>query len=160
MLEPNRIFALVEKADGVDPTYLSIDRGESWSLMVAQLGSTDSDIAGTQGWYDLMVHAHPTNAEHAFMGGVGLYRLRQTGGSSERNVFDGVDEEGTESFLDFVNFGANHLGGGLRLGLEEDIPTITEDKMVSVEVRFGPGKSQNAHRFVPPDQAGVDFLDS
>jgi len=158
-LEPNRIFALVEKADGVDPTYVSLDRGASWSLMVAASGSPDSDIAGTQGWYDLMVHAHPTIAEHAFMGGIRLYRLRQTGGTSERGVFDGVDEDGTESFLDFVNFGANHLRGGLRLGLEEGPPTITEDKMVTVEIRFGPGKSQNAHRFVPPDQPGVDFLD-
>jgi photosystem II stability/assembly factor-like uncharacterized protein len=158
-LEPSRIFALVEKGDGVDPTYVSVDRGETWSLMVAQGGSDDSDIAGTQGWYDLMVHAHPTIADHAFMGGIALYRLRQTGGSSARNVFGGVDEEGTESFLDFVNFGASHLGGGLRLGLEEDVPTITEDKMVSVEVRYGPDRSQNAHRFVPPDQSGVDFLD-
>lgn len=158
-LEPNRLFALVEKADGVDPTYTSIDRGATWSLMIAQSGSDDSDIAGSQGWYDLMVHAHPTIADHAFMGGIALYRLRQTGGSSERSVFQGVDEENTASFLDFVNFGASHLGGGLRLGLEEDIPTITEDKMVSVEVRFGPGRSQNAHRFVPPDQPGVDFLD-
>jgi len=29
--------------------------------------------------------------------------------------------------------------------------------MVPVEVRFGPGKSQMAHRFVPPDEAGVAF---
>lgn len=158
-LEPNRLFALVEKSDGVDPTYVSTDRGQTWSLMAASPGSSDADIAGTQGWYDLMVHAHPTIADRAFMGGIALYSLRQTGGTSERSVFDGVDEEGTTSFLDFVNFGANHLGGGLRLGLEEDVPTITEDLMVSVEVRFGPGRSQNAHRFIPPDQPGVDFLD-
>lgn len=158
-VEPSRVYALIEKGDGTDPTYVSLDRGATWTLMVAASGSLDSDIAGSQGWYDLMVHAHPVVADHVFLGGIGLYRLRQTGGSTERAFLNSVDEENTASFLDFVNFGAAHLGGALRLGFEEDNPTISESDMVSVEVRFGPGRSQMAHRFVPPDQSGVDFID-
>ena len=33
---PDTDPALVEKADGIDPTYVSIDRGETWSVMVSQ----------------------------------------------------------------------------------------------------------------------------
>lgn len=158
-VEPNRLYALVENGSGIDPTYVSVDRGETWSLMAAGTGTTNADIAGTQGWYDLLVHAHPAFVDRAFMGGIGLYRLNQTGDTSLRMFFDGADQENTESFLSFVNFGAPHLGGGLRLGIEEEESTITEEQMVSVEVRFGLGKAQMAHRYVPADQSGVDFVD-
>lgn len=157
--DPKRLYALVESGDGVDPTYVSTDGAESWVELIPAEGSLDADIAGTQGWYDLMVHAHPADPERVFLGGVGLYRQRQSGGSSVRTIFNGVDQENTADFLSFINFGASHLGGGLRLGTEEDESTITEGQMVAVEVRFGPGKSQKAHRYVPPDQAGVAFAD-
>ena len=157
--DPQRLYALVESADGVDPTYVSADGAESWVELMPAEGSLDADIAGTQGWYDLMVHAHPADPERVFLGGIGLYRQRQSGGSSVRSIFNGVDQENTESFLSFINFGASHLGGGLRLGTEEDESTITEGQMVAVEIRFGPGRSQKAHRFVPPDQSGVAFAD-
>lgn len=157
--DPARLYALVESADGVDPTYVSNDRADTWVELVAASGSSNTDIAGTQGWYDLMVHAHPADPERVFLGGIGLYRQNQTGGSSLRTFFNGVDEENTASFLSFVNFGASHLGGGLRLGTEEEESTITAQQMVAVEVRFGAGKTQMAHRFVPADQSGVDFVD-
>jgi len=157
--DPNRLYALVESSDGVDPTYVTTDKAGNWVQLVASDGSLDVDIAGTQGWYDLMVHAHPADPERVFLGGIGLYRQRQSGGSSRRAYFDGVDEENTDSFLSFVNFGADHLGGGLRLGTEEEESTISAEQMVAVEVRFGPGRSQQAHRYVPADQSGVDFVD-
>jgi hypothetical protein len=157
--DPARLYALVESAEGADPTYVSTDRAATWVELVAAGGSSNADIAGTQGWYDLMVHAHPADPERVFLGGIQLYGLRQSAGSSVRSVFGGADEDNTRSFLSFVDFGATHLGGGLRLGTEEEESTITENRMVSVEVRFGAGQSQMAHRFVPEDAAGVDFVD-
>ncbi|MDE2995204.1 MAG: T9SS type A sorting domain-containing protein [Bacteroidota bacterium] len=155
---PSVLYALVESRGGVDPTYVSQDGAASWQPFLPAAGSADTDIAGTQGWYDLAVHAHPFDEHAVFMGGIRMYRLQAQGIQNVRS-FSGVEEDGTESFLTFVNFGANHLGGGLRLGTEEEESTIGEDEMVSVEVRFGPGRTQKAHRFVPPDQGGVDFVD-
>ncbi len=154
---PARLFAMVESSDGVDPIYVSNNRGELWVAAV-QVGNTETDVAGTQGWYDLMVKAHPFDEDVAFLGGVALYRFTVTG-SQTAKVFLGATENGTDSFMDYVNFGAQYLGGGMRLGIDEPESTITLEKMVSVEVRFGSGRSQKAHRFTPPDQSGVDFAD-
>ena len=157
--DPATLFALVESSAGTDPTYVSSDRGESWLELVAANGSSNADIAGTQGWYDLMVHAHPADPDRVFLGGIALYGQRQTGGSAVRWRFDGADQENTMSFLSFFNFQAEYLGGGLRLGTDEEESTIFEAQMVAVEIRFGPERSQMAHRFVPPDEPGVAFAD-
>jgi hypothetical protein len=45
------------------------------------------------------------------------------------------------SFLSLVNFGAAFAGGALEAGAAAN---------ASVEVRFGPGRSQMAHRFMVP----------
>ena len=92
------------------------------------------------------------------MGGIRMYRLTAGASTTTLNLFTGADQEGTEAFMTFVNFGASHLGGGLRLGTEEEESTIRASEMVSVEIRFGPGRSQMAHRFVPPDQSELTSL--
>ncbi len=153
----NRLFALAESAENPDPIYVSDNAGLTWTQFVDNNTTNPIDIAGTQGWYDLAVKAHPFNENIVFMGGVWLYRITLTG-SSTASVFT-VNQNGTAPFLSFVNFGADHLNGGLRLGTEEAESTITPDKMVPVEVRFGPGISQRAHRFVPPDVSGVALSD-
>lgn len=159
--DPATLFALVEDRSegGTDPVYISRNGGENWLPFLPMSGSFNPDIAGEQGWYDQMVHAHPFDPDVVFMGGIQMYRLTGRNTTTTLRRFLGVNQEGTQSFLDFVDFGASHLGGGLRLGTEEEESTISEASMVSVEIRFGPGRSQMAHRFVPPDQSGVDFVD-
>ncbi|MDA0874693.1 MAG: T9SS type A sorting domain-containing protein [Bacteroidetes bacterium] len=158
-LEPGLIYALVENADGVDPVYQSDDGGELWMPYLAAPGTTLSDIAGSQGWYDLMVHPHPKDKDRVFLGGIDLYRAQRTAGTTQAGFLQNAEEINTESFLSFVNFSAAHLRGGLRVGTQEDESTIQPEDMVSVEVRFGPGRSQMAHRFVPRDTSGVNFAD-
>ena len=159
--EPSTLFALAENSrpNQNDPAYISKDRGDSWLPFLPEPGSFNPDIAGDQGWYNQVVHAHPFDPNVVFMGGIRMYRLTAGASTTTLNLFTGADQEGTEAFMTFVNFGASHLGGGLRLGTEEEESTIRASEMVSVEIRFGPGRSQMAHRFVPPDQSGVDFID-
>ena len=68
-----------------------------------------------------------------------------------------ADTSGTASFMDFVNFGGRYLGGGMSTGDLEDGTDLLSGDWVSVEIRFGPGKQQKAHRFTVPegDGAGV-----
>ena len=156
--DPARLYALVESIGGQDPVYVSKDRGEVWLPFQQATITPAIDIALDQGWYDQMVTPHPFDADVVFMGGIRIHRLTVSG-SRDISYLVGVDEEGTSTFLSFINFMADHLGGALRLGTEEPESTISPSQMVSVEVRFGAGLSQFAHRFVPPDMAGVDFAD-
>lgn len=152
---PDRLIALVQNDTGPDPIYFSDNGAANWVPFSVTNTGTAIDVAGDQGWYDLMVKAHPFNPDIVFLGGIGLYRATVTG-STDQGQFT-VNQNGTQPFLSFINFSGGQLGGGLRLGTDEPESTITPEKMVPVEVRFGPGKSQMAHRFVPPDQAGVAF---
>ena len=156
--DPARLYALVESGDGPDPVYVSKDRAGLWLPFQQANLSPAIDIAGSQGWYDQMVTPHPFDANVVFMGGLRIHRLTETG-SRDVSYFIGVEEEGTSPFLSFINFTAPQFGGALRLGTEEEESTISASQMVSVEVRFGSGLSQFAHRFVPPDVSGVDFAD-
>ena len=156
-VNPNRLIALVENTDGPEPIYFSDNAAATWVPFLVTTTGAAVDIAGTQGWYDLMVKAHPFNQDIVFLGGIALYKATITDSAMQSTFM--ASQNGTGQFMSFVNFGGGQLGGGLRLGTDESESTITPEKMVPVEVRFGPGRSQMAHRFVPPDQAGVALSD-
>jgi len=157
---PSRLFALVEASgeNEQDPVYISSNRADLWIPYEQLAGTSAIDIATSQGWYDQVVMPHPFDPDVVFMGGVRMYRLSMEGEKTVRYL-SGIDQENTSQFLSFINFGATHLGGGLRIGTQEEESTIRPSQMVSVEVRFGGGISQMAHRFVPPDQSGVELSD-
>ena len=155
-IKVDRLFALAESQDAEDPIYLSDNGGLIWTKITDNNTFNPVDIAGKQGWYDLAVLAHPFDVNQVFLGGIHLFRATLTS-TSLSQVF-ASEQNNTASFLSFVNFGGDHLNGGLRLGTEEPESTITSDKMVPVEIRFGLGKSQRAHRFVPPDESGIDLV--
>lgn len=147
---PTRLFAMMENSVGPDKVFISDNEGLLWSRF-SDINMVN--VAGTQGWYDLMVKAHPFDQNIVFLGGIGLYKATLTGTTTANSFL--VYENNTTSFLDVVDFGGGYFNGGLRLGTDEPTSTILAESMVPVEIRFGPGKKQLAHRFVPPDQAGV-----
>lgn len=154
---PHWIYAAVQvnpaTTNGSDRSflYLSRDEGESWTL-VSELFA--SSWLGGQGWYDNAVAVHPYDPDIVFHGGINLFRSNPSGTPSQELVV-GVQELGTPEFLTFVNFGAPFLQGGLEIGSNEGATSITEDEYVSVELRFGPGLQQKAHRYTPPDGPGI-----
>ncbi|NQV71842.1 T9SS type A sorting domain-containing protein [bacterium] len=152
----DRLFALVESTSGIDPVYLSDNGASTWTQFVDTNTLNPVDIAGKQGWYDLAVLAHPFDKDQVYLGGVWLYKATLSS-TVTVNLFT-TSQTNTASFLSYINFGAKYLNGSLRLGIDEPESTITPDKMVPVEIRFGPGKSQFAHRFIPPNQAGIDLV--
>ena len=68
-----------------------------------------------------------------------------------------VDTFGTGSFMSFINFGGKFLGGGMSTGDQEDGVDLVSTDWSSVEIRFGNGLNQKAHRFTVPvgEGAGV-----
>lgn len=140
-VNPSRIFASAQGtlAGSQSDLYVSNDAGVSWSVVNVAFNNSAVDFLGGQGWYDNTILCDPFNADVVYFGGVSLFRTQLESGSSAVNTFS-IEEQNT-SFLTLVNFGAAFSGGRLAIG-----PLAN----ASVELRFGSGKSQKAHRFLTP----------
>jgi len=150
----NRLYAGVETSSSVSDLYVSDDGGATWSK-TTQAGTSPNWLNG-QGWYDNTIAVHPYNQDVVFVGGLDLYRINVGGAGASTSQILGVDTLNTRSFLSFVNFGLPFMGGGVGSGDDFVPPPVSTSSTdyVSVEIRFGPGRSQKAHRFTPPDGAG------
>ncbi len=135
----NRIFASCE--NGASPKLLmSNDAGLTWSLVNVKLTTVDLDFLNGQGWYDNTIACDPFDADIIYFGGVDLFRLRLDGGSTNSGYYS-LDEIDTESFLGLTSF-TNSTNGTFDVG--------SMANSITVEIRFGPGRSQKAHRFLVP----------
>lgn len=123
--------------------YLSKDKGITWDLVEVTFNGDFADFLGGQGWYDNTVVCSPYDENVVYFGGVGLFRTVLTGSSGTANFTDFGE---TPSFMDFVPFSASAAGGALEIGPEAN--------GASVYVKFGPGRSQLAHRFTVPSNGG------
>lgn len=150
---PNVIFASVEVGSASALAY-SNDGAATWSRVQAASGTTPNWLNG-QGWYDNTIEAHPYNANIAFFGGIDLWKAELNGNQSFANGFLGIDEVNTTSFFSFVNWGGPWKSGGVGKGTDfynfapftPAMFQLTDNEFVSVEIRFGPGLTQKAHRF-------------
>jgi len=141
----SRIFASMEGgiSGGTGDLYTSADAGATWSLVDVSYNGNPADYLGGQGWYDNAVACDPFNASVVYVGGVNLFRVQLGIGSTEVANYK-MEENGTEDFMFLQSFGTilfdgQRLTAGPAAGVK------------LVELRFGPGLSQFAHRFtVPP----------
>lgn len=147
----NRIFASAETSfGGGSKLLLSNDAGVTWNQVNVTFNNEEVDFLGGQGWYDNTIVCDPFNANVIYFGGVSIFRLTLTGGSSTVSFYN-VEEIGSDDIFTLTNFGANFNGGTLN---------VTEGADISVEIRFGAGKSQKAHRFLVPAGATSGVTDA
>jgi photosystem II stability/assembly factor-like uncharacterized protein len=141
--------------------YYSSDGAASWNLIDLTFNDEVIDFLDMQGYYNNTVLADPFNTKSFYVGGVSLFKTTITSGSSQVANYR-VLETNTQSFLKLQSFGGNEFDNErLRTG-----PNAGEN---NVEVRFGPGLSQRAHRFVVPvnktnglsatDYTYLDYID-
>jgi photosystem II stability/assembly factor-like uncharacterized protein len=130
--------------------YVTDDGGDNWFAMSDTSGS-DKPWLGAQGWYDNTIAVDPYDENIIYVGGINLWKLNRVAGvdTSDEQV-TGVDQINISSFLSFVNWGGRYAGGGLDLGnIFHGLSTsLGDSEYTTVEVRFGPGLSQKAHRFM------------
>ncbi len=144
--------------DPIPDIYRSLDAGESWNFVE---NSENVDIfaqgfLGEQGWYDQTITVHPFSPDTAYLGGVIRWKTWVEGDETFRVGVVGRFANNVSSFLNLVNFGANHVGGTIDVGYSDpEVTNITEDEMTSVEIRFGPNLTQFAHRFSVPANGGT-----
>ncbi|MBL7871421.1 MAG: T9SS type A sorting domain-containing protein [Cyclobacteriaceae bacterium] len=136
----NRIFASAQGSlsGSQSDLYVSDDAGATWSVVNVAINNTTVDFLGGQGWYDNTIMCDPFNADLVYYGGVGIFRSQLESGSTAVNSYTLVEQNTT--FLSLVNFNASFAGGRLEVGTAN----------ANVEVRFGAGKNQKAHRFLVP----------
>ncbi|NBP68436.1 MAG: T9SS C-terminal target domain-containing protein [Cytophagia bacterium] len=148
----NRIFASAETSfGGGSKLLLSDDAGANWNQVNVVFNNEAVDFLGGQGWYDNTIVCDPFNANVIYFGGVGIFRLTLSGGSSTIANYYG-EEIGTEDIFTLTRFAsANFNNGTLVVGSGANI---------SVEVRFGAGKTQKAHRFMVPVGATSGVTDA
>ena len=139
-----RLFASVEgtlSGNGSD-LYISDNAGATWSLVLEENNGVNFDFLGGQGSYDNTIVVHPYNEDIVYFGGVDLWKVTMKPGTITGNpTVTSVDEEGTRSFMNLISVGGDFFGGRI------DRESVDLPDLVSVEVRFGPGLSQKAHRF-------------
>lgn len=148
-VDTSNLFAVVENPIAKMDIYFSEDGGENWRRQLDASG-TFYNFHSAQGWYNSVVEPHPFNANAAFVAGVHIGKVifgTETSESAAQII--NVDTLGTTDFLSFINFGGEFIGGGMSTGLDEEA-NVDEADFTSVELRFGPGKSQKAHRFLVP----------
>ncbi len=150
----SRIFASAE--GGISGTgsdlYMSNDAGLTWSVVDVATNGAIIDFLGGQGWYDNTIACDPFNANIVYFGGVNIFRLTVGSGSTLAANYS-MNEINTAPFLFLQSF-ANIQYDNARLTVGPDVG------QKKVEVRFGPGVNQFAHRFTVPAGAtsGVPAL--
>lgn len=146
------VYVSVDVSDKESHVYFSQDNANNWSKF-----NDGQNFLGGQGGYDNAIAAHPFIDSVVFVAGVDMWQLAFNKTPSELNP--AVKSAYTEnaSFLSFVNFGGSHLDGGLKTDVGSNV--LATD-WTSVEVRFGPGLSQKAHRFTVPDKKTSGVADA
>ena len=153
-LHPNNpmvLFASVSLPDRSSELYYSDDGAASWKI-VKNISDEEFDFLGQQGMYDNTVVCHPYVEDVVFWGGVNLWKAQITGEpdsiGAQVTDFYGVN---TSDFLSFVNFGGAFPG--MDVGGNEGAIDLQDSDNTDVEIRFGPGITQKAHRFFVPEEA-------
>ncbi|HTY39126.1 MAG TPA: hypothetical protein VMH23_18550, partial [Bacteroidota bacterium] len=148
-----RLFLAMETSSSVSDLYVSDDAGATWAI-AAQSSGTPPNWLNGQGWYDNAVAAHPFDRDMCFVGGLDIYKLQITGTGGQASPTVGeVSLNGSSSFLSLLNMSGVEVAGGAyafpatsfygTLGAVN----VSNADYGSVEIRFGPGITQKAHRF-------------
>ena len=143
-VDPDKLFASAEGtlSGTQSDLYYSDNAGTSWSIVDIRFNNAAVDFFEGQGFYDNTLLCDPFNVSKVYFGGVSLFRATL---GSITSVVDNwrIRELGTTEFIFLQSF-QNIEWDNARLAVDASKP-----KMV-VQLRFGPGKHQKAHRFFVP----------
>lgn len=143
----SKIFASAE-GGGKSLLYVSTDAAVSWDLVDVSFSGEAADFLGGQGWYDNTILCSPYDENVVYVGGVSILKVvLGSGSSSTTTAFDGAEENGTSTF-----FGLNPFNSGTVY--DKKIVVGADADGTSIEIRFGSGISQKAHRFMVPTGQG------
>jgi photosystem II stability/assembly factor-like uncharacterized protein len=149
-VDPKRLFASSEGTTGAlsktgADLYKSDNSGESWELVDVKFNNVAIDFLEGQGFYDNTIACDPYNKDIVYVGGVSHFRVTLGTGSTTVDNYS-TERGNTTGFLllNAFNNATFFDSGRLQVG--------SSANKRKVEIRFGSGKSQKAHRFFVPDK--------
>lgn len=151
---PDRVYASAEGAlsgSGSD-LYTTDNGGDSWGPVDVKFNNTALGFLGSQGWYDNTIMVHPFDDTKVYFGGISLFQAELNPANDVSSSAYAVNLDDVSSFMGLVNFTANSAGGVLETGAFANETTV--------EIRFGAGRSQKAHRFLVPAGQGSGVADA
>ncbi|WP_430815691.1 T9SS type A sorting domain-containing protein [Carboxylicivirga sp. RSCT41] len=139
---PEYIYALASTSD----LYLSTDGGDNWKETTAEPKVT---FLSGQGWYNNTLVVNPDDPSKLYVGGLENYSVSVDGdvATSGANVFD--VQVNNVSFLSWLDIGGEYLAGGVKM------ESANASMYTDVEITFGSGITQKAHRFTTNSSASV-----
>jgi len=140
-VDPTRLYASCEggrSRTGSD-LYGSLDSGGNWSLIDIRFNNNALNFLNGQGHYDNHVLCDPFNKNVVYFGGVDTFQSTITLGDNFK-----ILQNNTGTFLSLIPFSNPGFfqEGTLQVGPSND--------QRKVEIRFGVGITQKAHRFLTP----------
>ena len=140
--DPSRLYASVENAAFASTLYHSPDAGETWEVM-SDLDENNLDWLQEQGWYNNAVAVDPFDADVVYVGGVDLMRYDVGPDVIELGVIKSVIETDPHRFFT-VDKAISAPETAAKL---ERRSLLSSAEFRSVEIRWGPDRSQKVHRF-------------
>jgi len=147
--DPDFVYVYTEDWANKAHLFISHDAGHFWKEFRDTEGRDLNFLLG-QGWYDNTLTGHPYDPGKVFVGGVnvGMFDFESL---FEKDIV-GADTINTSSFMDLVRFGGEYFQGTISM-LDHSSSGLEYSELVNVSVRFGPGRSQKAHRFIVPPES-------
>lgn len=124
----------------------TIDGGNRWVEVTEKTG-VEADWLGDQGWYDNTIAVNPYDADLVYVGGIDVWKMQILRDST--TGISSIEKDSMEVKFSFAPTGLPYENGGVGTG--DDYwkgNTLNPEDLFSVELRFGPGKSQKAARFI------------
>ncbi len=149
----NTLYASCNPLIGGTALLITTDGGNNW--IRAANSPTNISIFGQQGYFNNCIAVHPYSDSTLFIGGIDLWKITTSVTGKRYNPVK-LEEIGTTSFWKFYSIKGGTLDGRVFLGSDyfkrwefDSTYYINNDSnYVDVEIRFGPGKEQKAHRFI------------
>ncbi|MCX8491791.1 MAG: T9SS type A sorting domain-containing protein [Cyclobacteriaceae bacterium] len=144
----NRLYASCEgtrSGNGSD-LYMSSDAAQTWTLVDVRFDNAVLDFLNGQGIYDNHVLCDPFNQDIVYFGGVDTFRSTIESGTTTIDDYK-LTETDTQGFLTLIQF------NNPRYFADERLQVGSASNRRTVEIRFGSGRTQNAHRFLTPVNA-------
>ncbi len=138
--DPDILYALNQDSK----LYYSSNGGDDWSECV---DAASTDFLGQQGWYNNVIKVNPEDSDNGFIGGVDFYSFSLGDDISGTSKYAFKLSNEMSSIIKLGNFYGTHENGGLKV---YDAYSFIED----VEVQFGTGVTQKAHRLTTTSYTG------
>ncbi len=152
-----QVLHFATEANGEANLIRSSNGGATWGAITGEFGNW----FGGQGWYDNTIAGHPFDENQILVGGAGpLLSITSSGDSVGVTILGEIINE-----TQFINL-YNPDGGAAVLTIADfyteflglPAPEVTED-LVPIEIRFGSGITQKAHRHFADGNIENTYLD-